>query len=59
MVALTGFGKDKVLRALKGLVTKDLVGVQGPGRGMNYVMNQVHALALLPSLPAQTRLGES
>ncbi len=30
VVALTGFGKDKVLRVLKGLVT---------GRGTRYVMS--------------------
>ncbi|MBR3159216.1 MAG: ATP-binding protein [Atopobiaceae bacterium] len=39
VVALTGFGKDKVLRVLKGLVTKGLVSVQGSGRGTRYVMS--------------------
>lgn len=39
VVALTGFGKDKVLRVLKGLVAKGLVSVQGSGRGTRYVMN--------------------
>lgn len=56
---MTGFGKDKVLRILKGLVTKSLMSVQGSDRSMRYLMSQVHALALLPSLPAQTRSGES
>ena len=37
VVALTGFGKDKVLRVLKGLVT--LASVQGSGRGTRYVMS--------------------
>ena len=36
---MTGFGKDKVLRVLKGLVTKGLVSVQGSGRGTRYVMS--------------------
>ena len=39
VVALTGFGKDKVLRVLKGLVTKGLASVQGSGRGTRYVMS--------------------
>ena len=39
VVALTGFGKDKVLRVLKGLVAKGLVSVQGSGRSTRYVMN--------------------
>lgn len=39
VVALTGFGKDKVLRVLNGLVAKGLVSVQGSGRGTRYVMN--------------------
>ena len=39
VVAATGFGKDKVLRVLKGLVAKGLVSVQGSGRGTRYVMS--------------------
>ncbi|MDO5120344.1 MAG: ATP-binding protein [Coriobacteriales bacterium] len=39
VVALTGFGKDKVLRVLKGLAAKGLVSVQGSGRGTRYAMN--------------------
>ena len=39
VVALTGFGKDKALRALMGLVAKGLVRIQGSGRGTRDVMS--------------------
>ena len=39
VVAATGFGKDKALRVLKGLVAKGLVSIQGSGRGTRYVMS--------------------
>jgi ATP-dependent DNA helicase RecG len=39
VVALTGFGKDKVLRVLKQLAAKGLIRIQGSGRGTRYVMS--------------------
>jgi ATP-dependent DNA helicase RecG len=39
VVALTGFGKDKVLRVLKELAAKGLIRIQGSGRGTRYVMS--------------------
>lgn len=39
VVASTGFGKDKALKVLRGLMDKNLVRLQGSGRGTRYVMN--------------------
>lgn len=39
VVASTGFGKDKTLRILRGLMDRNLVHTQGSGRGTRYVMS--------------------